>query len=284
MKHVVMYSGGVGSFMAAKRVIETFGVAATVLLFTDTKMEDEDLYRFIKESTRYLEAEFIKISDGRDVWQVFNDVRFLGNSRIAPCTRILKQDLARTWIEKSFVPDEVVLYVGIDWTEAHRIEKIKNKWAPYIVSAPLMDEPYLSKNDIFKVLEDIGIEKPKLYSLGFSHNNCGGFCCKAGQGHFVNLLEKLPDRFAYHEKKEDEMREKLGKDVSILKKQKNNKVFPYTLKQLRVDFENKNQQIDLYDIGGCGCFIEESQCEYIVSTSSAVKIIKRYIGLLNPNY
>jgi Fe-S-cluster containining protein len=256
MKHIVMFSGGVGSFMAAKRVVETYSAENTILLFTDTKMEDEDLYRFI--------AELIKLSDGRDVWQVFNDVKYLGNSRIAPCTRILKQNLAREWIENNYTYDDVVVYVGIDWTETHRMGKIKQKWEPYNIFAPLMNEPYISKNEIFMILENIGVAVPRLYSMGFSHNNCGGFCCKAGQGHFANLLEKMPERYAYHEKKEEEMREYLGKNVAILKKQRNNEFLPYTLKQLRKDLEQKDNQIDMFDIGGCGCFIEESRCQYVV--------------------
>lgn len=47
MKHVVFFSGGACSYCTAKRVIENVGKENVVLLFTDTKIEDEDLYRFI---------------------------------------------------------------------------------------------------------------------------------------------------------------------------------------------------------------------------------------------
>lgn len=278
MKHIVMYSGGAGSFMAAKRVVDMWGADNCLLLFTDTKIEDEDLYRFLTETTRYLKTELVCLSDGRDVWDVFKDVKFLGNSRVAPCTRILKQDLARKWIENNYKPEDVVLYVGIDWSEAHRIEKIQENWKPYKVLAPLMEEPYLDKNDIFEVLASIGIKKPRLYDMGFSHNNCGGFCCKAGQGHFANLLEQMPERYAYHEEKEEEMRRYLGRDVAILKKQKDNQVYPYTLRQLREDIELKNKQVDLFDIGGCGCFIEESIGEYIVTSYQNINDLRKLVS------
>ena len=62
-----------------------------------------------------------------------------------------------------------------------------------------------------------GIEPPRLYKLGFPHNNCGGFCIKAGQAHFLHLMKTFPDRFAYHEAKEQEIRDYLGADVSILR-------------------------------------------------------------------
>jgi 3'-phosphoadenosine 5'-phosphosulfate sulfotransferase (PAPS reductase)/FAD synthetase len=272
--HIIMFSGGVGSFMAAKRVVEEYGAESTILLFTDTKTEDEDLYRFVTETTTYLKSKLVSLSDGRDVWEVFKDVKFLGNSRIAPCTRILKQTLARKWIEANYDPEDVRLYVGIDWSEEHRLEKIKENWKPYKIFAPLTDKPYLSKEDIFRVLKKIGIRRPRLYDMGFSHNNCGGFCCKAGQGHFANLLQQMPERYAYHEKKEEEMRKYLGRDIAILKRQKDNRSFPYTLKQLREDIELKDKQIDLLDIGGCGCFIEESRCEYNVSNNSLISKFK----------
>jgi hypothetical protein len=52
MKHIIFYSGGIGSWMTAKRVIDKEGKENAVLLFTDTLIEDEDLYRFLKETSR----------------------------------------------------------------------------------------------------------------------------------------------------------------------------------------------------------------------------------------
>ncbi len=50
MKHVVMFSGGLASWAAAKRVAAENGTDALVLLFSDTLMEDEDLYRFLDQA------------------------------------------------------------------------------------------------------------------------------------------------------------------------------------------------------------------------------------------
>jgi hypothetical protein len=108
-----------------------------------------------------------------------------------------------------------------------------------------------------------------LYELGFSHNNCGGFCVRAGFGHFAHLLEKKPDLYKHHEEKEQEMREFLGKDYSILKRSKrvwkdngaggrfkDTEITQVTLRQLREEIEsNQVEEIDFQDIGGCGCFV-----------------------------
>jgi hypothetical protein len=110
---------------------------------------------------------------------------------------------------------------------------------------------------MIKLVESKGIKIPRLYNMGFSHNNCGGFCVRAGQGHFINLLEKMPDRYKYHEDKEQELIKKIGKDVSILRKTINKKRINITLKTLREEYENDSNQIDMLDIGGCGCFSED---------------------------
>jgi len=104
MKHIVQFSAGVGSYMAAKRVVAQYGTADTLLLFADTLIEDADAYRFLDEAAANVGAELIKIAEGRDPWQVFNDRRFLGNSRVDPCSKVLKREVMRP-IDLAILPD-----------------------------------------------------------------------------------------------------------------------------------------------------------------------------------
>ena len=197
MKHIVLYSGGLGSYFTAKRLIEK-GIKKEdiILLFTDTRIEDEDLYRFLKESTEKLGIPLTDYSDGRTVWDVFRDVKYLGNSRLDPCSRVLKREMSRKFI-KQFSPDEVIIYLGYDWTEMNRFEKAQRAWLPYKIECPLIEKPYLDKEDMKRMIEEIdGIKLPRLYEMGFQHNNCGGGCVKAGIGHFKLLLDKMPERYA----------------------------------------------------------------------------------------
>lgn len=250
MKHVVFFSGGLGSWAAAKRVATREGIDNLILLFTDTKTEDADLYRFLHEAAADVGGELVIIADGRNVWEIFYYKRFLGNSRIDPCSRILKRELAQAWIEENFQPEEVMLYIGIDWTEIHRFERVKPRWKPYKVLAPMCEEPYLSLEEIREQLKQEGIELPRLYQLGFPHNNCGGFCVKAGHAHFRHLLKTLPDRYAYHEKMEQEFREFIGKDVAIMRDRRGGETKPLTMKTFRERQCEGNE-----DWGGCGCFL-----------------------------
>ena len=255
MMHIVMFSGGVGSWAAARRVAEAHGPANVRLLFTDTKMEDEDLYRFLDSAAANVGAELVTIEDGRDPWQVFFDSRFLGNTRADPCSRILKRDLARSWIEAHYPdPDSVTLYVGIDWTEEHRMRNVVRNWSPYTVEAPLCERPYLSKGQWLDELQAAGIEVPRLYAMGFPHNNCGGFCVKAGQAHFALLLDRMPERYHYHEEKEQEIRDYLKKDVAILRDRRGGCTRPMTLREFRENIQ-RGQGTDNFEWGGCGCFV-----------------------------
>lgn len=299
-KHVVFLSGGLGSWATLRRVISRHGADNVYALFTDTLIEDRTLYKFLldtltlefgadaPESYRILsdlpdtsyetqeerkkqldllaktaEREIPRLfwrNDGRDVWDVFFDDEMLGNSRLARCSHVIKQDLARAVIEEHFKPEETVLYLGIDWTEIHRTEAPKRNWAPYRVEFPMCDEPYLTNIDHIKELERLGIDIPRLYNMGFAHNNCGGFCVRAGQGHFVNLLEQMPDLYDYHERREQEWQARTGKDYTILRKQRDGDRYRYSLKELREDYEDKRKRVDINmtDIGGCGCFVDYS--------------------------
>jgi 3'-phosphoadenosine 5'-phosphosulfate sulfotransferase (PAPS reductase)/FAD synthetase len=260
-RHVVMFSGGVGSWAAAKRVAHEHGTDGMVLLFTDTRMEDPDLYRFIEEGAANIGAPLVTVADGRTPWQVYADERFLGNSRIDPCSKILKRQQADAWLIANCDPADTICYVGIDWTEMHRFDRLAPRKAAqgWTYRAPLCAPPYLNRRDVFDWLEREGIRRPALYDLGFSHNNCGGFCCKAGQGHFARLLDVLPERYAYHEAKEQEMREYLGRDVSMLKDTRGGESVPLTLRMLRERIQAEPDQIDLFEIGGCGCFLDEPE-------------------------
>lgn len=127
MKHVVFYSSGLGSWATAKRVAQEHGTENLILLFADTLIEDDDNYRFLEESAKNVGGTLIKIADGRTPWQVFKDVRWLGNSRVAHCSLELKQKVCKQWVKANTEKCDR-LYIGIDWSEIHRLKSIKKHW------------------------------------------------------------------------------------------------------------------------------------------------------------
>lgn len=285
MKRVVMFSSGAGSWMAARRIADQHGTSDLHLVFTDVggyrpeehEGEDADNYRFLRDAAadvfgipparehtfaqlEHVYSHFHWLREGRTVWDVFFSTRMIGNTRISNCSRILKQEPARQWLNENCDPMNTTVYVGIDWSESHRLPAMQRNYMPYVVEAPLCEPPYLDKDDIFRIMTERGIKRPRLYDLGAPHANCGGFCVRQGQGGFLRLLEQQPERYAYHERREEEFRQFVGKDVAILRDRRGGTTKPLTLKALRERAQGGGE-VDRDDIGGCGCFTGETPGE-----------------------
>lgn len=266
MKHIVSISGGIGSYETLKRVLAKYPKEDVIAVFMDVLAEDGDLYRFLEDIEKKLDIEIIRICVGKTPLELAFENKFLWNSRVARCSIELKSKPFRMWLNTNFKPSECILYLGIDWTETHRKAAIQRNYEPYKVEFPMCDKPLIDKPDMIDNLKEDGIEIPRLYKLGFAHNNCKGCCVKAGIGQYKNLLEKDPITYREIENKEEAFRNKYGKDVSILKRKGN----VFTLKQLRMLVEGTPQQLDLFslepltkeecnEIGGCSCFIGDEK-------------------------
>lgn len=255
--YVVQFSGGAASYCAAKRAISRHGKENVVLLFCDTLTEDRDTYRFLNDAARHFRIMLNTIADGRDIWQVFKDERFLGNSKIDPCSKILKRELASKWMNRHYTPENAVRILGYSWDEQHRHDETSEACAPWICESPMLERPLMDKNEMLAEIRSDGIEPPILYSKGAPHNNCGGGCVKAGQAHWAWLLKTIPEEYAKWEANEEMMRQYLQKNVSIIKTARGAKVLglknrPLTLKEFRGWVECG--AYDKNDYGACSCF------------------------------
>lgn len=253
-KAVVLFSGGITSWAAGKRYAEQHGTKGMVLLFADTQIEDEDNYRFMKEAAENIGARCIRLSDGRTPWQVMRDRRIIGNSRIDPCSMVLKRQKLDAW-RNANCDQDTKLIVGILWDESHRIERLQKRAAPWQYIAPLCDKPWISKNECLEWARREGIEPPRMYAMGFPHANCGGFCVKAGQKSFALLLQHFPERYAEHEREEESMRELVGDYSMMTDRRGDGKKKVLTMRMLRERIEAK-LAIDELDLGGCGCALD----------------------------
>lgn len=268
--YIVNVSGGLTSYEALRRTIAAVGQEHTVALFADTKGdsteehagEDEDTYRFNADVAMLLRIPIIRVADGRDIWQVFKDRRYInmrvGAGQLAACSQELKRKAIDKWIDARYLPSEIVRVFGMEWSEASRMDRLREQLAPCEVWFPLAEPPYVDKCHIAAELERQGVAAPRLYALGFEHNNCGGGCVKAGQAHFARLWQTMPDRYLYWERKEAEVGEYLGKDVSILKDRRGGVTVPMSLATFRARLE-AGGDYDRLDFGGCGCFAQSPQ-------------------------
>lgn len=259
MHYIVMFSGGIASWGAAKRVVDFHGRDDVTLLFTDTLVEDPDLYRFLDEGAGALGLEVTRVADGRTPWEVFRDVRFLGNDRVAPCSRVLKQEQARKWLAENYPdPESCILYLGMDWTEGDRHKLAAKNWLPYTVESPLLWEPPVMKHTVIEWVLEADLDVPELYLRGATNNNCAGQCVRGGQAHWKWLLYEYPERYADAERHEESLRSMLG-DVSILADRRGltegESRRPLPLRQFRAEVLD-GAQIDMFDVGACSCFVD----------------------------
>jgi len=253
---LISYSGGITSWGTAKLVIDTIAKPEDTveLLFADTLIEDPDLHRFLDETSEKFGVPITKLCDGRTPWEVFRSEKFQGDSRIDPCSRHLKRKLLWKYIKDNYSPEEVVIYLGLDANEAHRLERTRESRDAYTIRAPLVENDTF-KESVFEWLKECNIEPPSLYGYGFSHNNCGGFCIKSGQGQFKLLMDHFPERYEWHIAEQEKTFKELGKRHPFIRKMINGKVRYLSL----ADFRRRvkaGEEFDKFELGGCGCAID----------------------------
>ena len=253
--HLVQFSTGAGSAEVAWRVVEKHGANNVVLLTANTLAEDDDNWRFGAEVAARLGCDWVCLADGRTPMQVGRDLSVVPNNRMAVCSRVLKRELLRAYLDEHHDPAEAIVYLGFDWTEEHRLAAAKPHWAPWRIAAPLTEPPYLDKAAVLDLFRERGIEPPRLYAQGFTHANCGGACVRGGQAQWELLLRVNPGRYADWEAEEETTRAALGKDVSILRDRTRGTLRPLTLRRFREGLERQPSLFDEGDWGACGCFM-----------------------------
>ena len=102
--HIIFFSGGKSSFTVAHLVKERHPDENIVLYFTDTKWEDNDLYRFINEASDKLQLPMLTQSMGINPIQLMYKQKVLFNSRIGQCSTILKMKTAADYLKKNKRP------------------------------------------------------------------------------------------------------------------------------------------------------------------------------------
>jgi hypothetical protein len=183
---IISLSGGTGSFASAC-IAHEWGLDYR-LLFADTLIEDEDLYRLLDD-------------------------------------------------------------IGLD--EQERLERAQWQW-DYTPLASLLMMAGWSRQDAEHCYKRYEIKRPRLYDLGFLHNNCGGFCVRAGAGAFAHLLKHFPERYAEHEEQERRALREIKGGKPMMKYVYGGVVHGLTMEQLRK--EKQPEKPDPRDWGTCGCF------------------------------
>lgn len=256
LMHNISFSGGLGSAVSALAA-HKHGLPFR-LIFADTQTEDPDLYRFIRDVSERVGEPIVWLADGRTPWGVFEEVRYIGNTRTAHCSTVLKTDVVRRYLDEVSPIDEP-LVLGMDWSEQDRIERAERNWAPRPVVS-LLNRFKVYRPSYDKWLREYDLKRPSLYDAGFPHNNCGGACVRQGLAGWATLLEKYPQRFAEAENRMNLAMERIGPTARPFLRLTRNKVTSYiTLTEFRERYQAGEIVIDPYRDGGggCGCFTDQ---------------------------
>lgn len=238
---VVGYSGGVTSAWCLDWALRTFPRSEVVALFHDTKREDADTYRYLREMAARLDIEITERSDGRSVEEVEDDEGAIANNRMAFCSRILKTDQRDRYFDelKSEGVTEIVNVLGFSAHEWERIQRatMRGETDGYAVRFPLV-ETDTSKQMCADWSIRLGVRLPEMYRWS-DHANCVG-CRRGGRAYWLAVKENAPAEFEAMKEREADKGHTVLKGISLA--------------QLEVQgLKRRVDRKEAIDIGPCEC-------------------------------
>lgn len=214
-KIVVGFSGGVTSSEAAVLALAEYPREEVVLLWHDTKDEDVDTYRFLRESAAWIGLPITERSDGRSVEEVELDEGALANNRMAFCSRILKAQQWERYLGEirgfdrfnclylnDETPTEVIKLLGFsshEWKRIQRQTMIAERDGFRIRF--ILNEKGISKQQCADNWIARGIRPPSMYKWS-DHANCVN-CRRGGKAYMIASAQHHPAAFVQliaHEK------------------------------------------------------------------------------------
>lgn len=183
MRHVVWFSCGAASAVAAKLGIEKYGDGCEVVYCDTSGDEHPDNLRFMADVERWIGREITRIRSDKysNVDDVIQRVRYMAGIDGARCTVELKKKAREKWQR----PDDTHIF-GYTVEERERAEQFEDNNPTLLVEWILIDQ-FVTKRECLNRLAAAGIALPVMYGLGFEHNNCLG-CVKATSPGYWNRI------------------------------------------------------------------------------------------------
>ena len=183
----IWFSCGVASAVATKKTIEKYGDTHNILIINNpVKEEDADNIRFLKDVEKWVGRPIISASNkdfpNNSIIDVFEKRKYISGIKGAPCTMLLKKE-ARYQFELNHKIDWHVL--GFTYDEISRHERFITFERENVL--PILIELKLTKGNCFDIIEQAGIELPRIYKLGYPNANCIG-CVKSQSPTYWNLV------------------------------------------------------------------------------------------------
>lgn len=242
MKVIVGFSGGVSSAWCAGWALRNFAPKDVVLLFHDTKEEDPDTYRFIREMAEALHHPITERSDGRSVTEIFRDEGAIANNRMAFCSRILKAEQRDRFFKelRGLGETEFVNVLGFSALEVNRVQRAAARADAegYSCRFPMIEERVTKQEAADWCRVTMGVSPPAMYRWS-EHANCVG-CVRGGKAYWLAVAKHAPEVFAQRVALEAEFGHTILKDTTLVQLQ-------------ATGLKRKVEQREAIEIGPCEC-------------------------------
>lgn len=192
---VVWFSCGAASAVAAKKTIEIYGDTHNVVVVNNPiSNEDDDNFRFLCDVEKWLGTKIYFAKNSKypnaDCVEVWEDRKYMSGVGGAPCTMVLKKEARQQWEAKN-KHDFMVL--GFTYEEKKRSDRFAKFERDNLI--PVLIDEKITKGDCFRIIQEAGIDLPRIYSMGYPNANCIG-CVKATSPTYWNHVRKMhPDVF-----------------------------------------------------------------------------------------
>jgi len=240
---VVWFSCGAASAVAAKKTLEKYGDTHEIRVVNNpVDEEDADNRRFLKDVEKWLGVDIEEARNSKypkaSCVEVWNDRSFMSSPYGAPCTLELKKAARYEWESKNHTDHHVL---GFTLNEKDRHDNFVKSERPLL---PVLIDEGLTKGDCFRIVEEAGLELPRIYKMGYPNANCIG-CVKATSPTYWNHVRKMhPEVFEARAKQS----EKIG---AKLVRVKNKRILLVDLDPLAKGRPMKDMDFE------CGIFCEE---------------------------
>jgi len=185
---IVWFSCGAASAITAMYAVKKYSNCEVV--YCDTGGEHESNKEFLLDIEKLINKKItiLKNHKYKDHFDVFKKTRYLYGNAGSRCTLELKKKL-RIKFQK---PDDIHIF-GYTLEEKNRAEKFEN-YNPELKVDWILIEKGITKENCLGILWQKEIKLPKMYDLGYNHNNCIG-CIKGGMGYWNKIRKDFPGHF-----------------------------------------------------------------------------------------
>lgn len=188
---IAWFSHGASSAVAAALAVGRWPAQTLIVCCDTTASEHPDNKRFREDVERWIKRPILLIGSPKHttVDDVFEGERYMSGIAGAKCTVELKKK-PRFAFQRA---DDIHVF-GMTVEEGKRIERMEQANPELTFEWNLRDQ-FVTKGQCLRLLREAGIEPPKMYELGFDHNNCLG-CVKSQSPDYWNRTRRhFPEVF-----------------------------------------------------------------------------------------